>query len=143
MIARSGSTPARPGGTTRGWLSCAEPWALPSGAAMSVIDSDQHLYEYRGLWEEYIDPAMRADAIQFVDDALGHVHVMWRGEVLAVADVQLPGETDAIGEVHGSPGLHVVDLAAFPSISAKHHTLTLMANADRIGQAIAARRTNA
>ena len=64
---------------------------------MTVIDSDQHLYEYRGLWEEHIDPSMRDDAIRFVDDALGHVRVMWRDEVLAVGDVQLPGETDAIG----------------------------------------------
>ncbi len=65
---------------------------------MSIIDSDQHLYEYRGLWEEHIDPSMRGDAIRFVDDALGHVRVMWREEVLAVGDVQLPGETDAIGQ---------------------------------------------
>ena len=61
------------------------------------IDSDQHLYEYRGLWAEHIDPALRGDAIRFADDALGHVRVMWRDRVLAVADVQLPGETDAIG----------------------------------------------
>ena len=26
---------------------------------MGVIDSDQHLYEYRGLWEEHIEPSMR------------------------------------------------------------------------------------
>jgi hypothetical protein len=64
----------------------------------AIIDSDQHLYEYRGLWEEHIDPALRADAIRFVDDALGHVRVMWRDRPLTVADVQLPGETDAIGE---------------------------------------------
>ena len=64
----------------------------------SVIDSDQHLYEYRGLWEEHIDPALRDDAIRFVEDSLGHVKVVWRDTALAVADVQLPGETDAIGE---------------------------------------------
>jgi Amidohydrolase len=64
----------------------------------SVIDSDQHLFEYRGLWEEQIDPAHRADAIRFVDDSLGHVRVVWRDRVLSVADVQMPGETDAIGE---------------------------------------------
>lgn len=64
----------------------------------TLIDSDQHLYEYRGLWEEHIDPALRGDAIRFADDALGHVRVMWRDRVLAVADVQQPGETDAIGE---------------------------------------------
>jgi hypothetical protein len=64
----------------------------------TVIDSDQHLYEYRGLWAEHIDPAHRGDAIRFVDDALGHVRVLWRDRLLSVADVQMPGETDAIGE---------------------------------------------
>ena len=63
-----------------------------------VIDSDQHLFEYRGLWREHIDPARRDDAIRFEDDALGHVRVTWRDRVLSVADVQTPGETDAIGE---------------------------------------------
>jgi predicted TIM-barrel fold metal-dependent hydrolase len=62
------------------------------------IDSDQHLYEYRGLWAGHIDPALRSDAIRFEDDALGHVRVVWRDHTLAVADVQEPGETDAIGE---------------------------------------------
>ena len=64
----------------------------------AVIDSDQHLYEYRGLWEEHMDPTMRHEAIRFADDPLGHVRVVWREHVLAVADVQTPGETDAIGE---------------------------------------------
>ncbi len=63
-----------------------------------VLDSDQHLFEYRGLWEEHVDPALRAEAIRFADDALGHVRVVWRDRVLSVADVQVPGETDAIGE---------------------------------------------
>ena len=47
-----------------------------------VIDCDQHLYEYRGLWEEHIDPGMRHEAIRFADDALGHVRVCWRDRVL-------------------------------------------------------------
>src|SRR3990172_3768767 len=63
-----------------------------------VIDSDQHLFEYRGLWEEHVDPGLRHEAIRFEDDALGHVTLRWRGRVLGVADVSLPGETDAIGE---------------------------------------------
>ncbi len=63
-----------------------------------VIDCDQHLYEYRGLWEEHIDPPMRGEAIRFAEDALGHMRLMWRDRTLAVADVQTPGETDAIGE---------------------------------------------
>jgi predicted TIM-barrel fold metal-dependent hydrolase len=64
----------------------------------TVIDSDQHLFEYRGLWEEHVDPALRGEAIRFADDARGHARVVWRDQVLSVADVQTPGETDAIGE---------------------------------------------
>jgi predicted TIM-barrel fold metal-dependent hydrolase len=63
-----------------------------------MIDSDQHLFEYRGLWEEHADPALRHEALRFEDDALGHVTLRWRGRALGVADVSLPGETDAIGE---------------------------------------------
>jgi predicted TIM-barrel fold metal-dependent hydrolase len=63
-----------------------------------VIDSDQHLFEYRGLWEEHADPALRHEALRFEDDPLGHVYLRWRGRTLGVADVSLPGETAAIGE---------------------------------------------
>jgi predicted TIM-barrel fold metal-dependent hydrolase len=63
-----------------------------------VIDSDQHLFEYRGLWQEYVEPGLRHEALRFEDDALGHVRLLWRDRVLGIADVSLPGETDAIGE---------------------------------------------
>jgi len=81
-----------------------------------VIDSDQHLFEYRGLWEEHIDPARRDDAIRFVDDALGHVRVLWRDRVLSVADVQMPGETDAIGERRRRERLGAPPLARYDEI---------------------------
>ncbi len=47
------------------------------------------------------------------------------------------GETNAEGEVVGMPGVHVVDGACLPLLSEKSHTLTIMANADRIGKKIA------
>jgi choline dehydrogenase-like flavoprotein len=40
------------------------------------------------------------------------------------------------GEVAGLPGLHVVDGACLPNLPAKAHTLTIMANADRIARAM-------
>jgi len=43
------------------------------------------------------------------------------------------------GEVIGAPGLSVVDGAVLPRVAAKHHTFTVMANADRIGRRLAAR----
>ena len=47
------------------------------------------------------------------------------------------GEADARGEVQGLPGVHVVDGAALTTLPAKRHTLTIMANADRIATALA------
>lgn len=64
----------------------------------AVIDSDQHLFEPRELWARYIDPSARDDALAIVDDDLGHSWLTWRGGRLGLADVQWPGETDAIGE---------------------------------------------
>jgi len=62
-----------------------------------VIDSDQHLFEPRDLWQRYSDPSRRDDALAIVDDDLGHPWLTWRGQRLGLADVQWPGETDAIG----------------------------------------------
>ncbi|MDO7898344.1 FAD-dependent monooxygenase [Pseudomonas citrulli] len=50
------------------------------------------------------------------------------------------GQTDRLGEVAGLPGVHIVDGACLPSLAEKSHTLTLMANADRIGRALATQR---
>jgi hypothetical protein len=64
-----------------------------------VIDVDQHLYEPRGLWAEHIDPGSRDDALAIEDDELGHAWVTWRGGRLGAADVQVPGDTPAVGEL--------------------------------------------
>jgi predicted TIM-barrel fold metal-dependent hydrolase len=65
---------------------------------MAVIDADQHLVESRTCWREHIDPEHRDDALEIVDDDAGHPWLTWRGERLGLAEVQTPGETDAIGE---------------------------------------------
>ena len=62
-----------------------------------IIDSDQHLYESRHLWVEHIDPALRHEALTIVDDELGYPWLTWREQRLDVADVQIPGDTAAIG----------------------------------------------
>jgi len=51
------------------------------------------------------------------------------------------GETDANGELVGLSGVHVVDGACLPSLTEKSHTLTIMANADRIGRILAMQMT--
>lgn len=48
-----------------------------------------------------------------------------------------PGETDPIGELAGTTGIHVVDGASLSALTAKSHTLTIMANADRIARIVA------
>ncbi len=51
------------------------------------------------------------------------------------------GETNAQGELAGLAGVHIVDGACLPSLSEKSHTLTIMANADRIGRILAMQMT--
>lgn len=65
---------------------------------MAVIDSDQHLVEYRSLWSDHVDPPDRTDALAITDDDAGNAWLTWRGTRLGMADVQTPGETTAIGE---------------------------------------------
>jgi choline dehydrogenase-like flavoprotein len=49
-------------------------------------------------------------------------------------------ETNEDGELAGFRGLHIVDGAVLPRLPAKAHTLTIMANADRIGRSLVKRR---
>jgi choline dehydrogenase-like flavoprotein len=49
-----------------------------------------------------------------------------------------PAGTDLAGAVAGLPGVHVVDGAALSDLPARHCTLTIMANADRIARLLAA-----
>ncbi|OUU75089.1 MAG: 4Fe-4S ferredoxin [Methylococcaceae bacterium TMED69] len=57
---------------------------------------------------------------------------------LPMREVPGIGETSSMGEVKGMEGVFVVDGSCLPNLLAKSHTLTIMANADRIGGLIAA-----
>lgn len=50
-----------------------------------------------------------------------------------------PAATDREGALNGAPGVYIADGAALPILSARHPTLTIMANADGIGRALARR----
>jgi len=65
-----------------------------------IIDSDQHLYESRHLWREYIDPKMRAEALHIDDDADGTPRLRWRDQSISIAEVQVPGRSAEVGENH-------------------------------------------
>lgn len=60
---------------------------------------------------------------------------------LPMKNVPKAGQTDAYGEIAGMAGVFAVDGASLPSLPAKSHTLTIMANADRIASHVAARAT--
>jgi predicted TIM-barrel fold metal-dependent hydrolase len=64
---------------------------------MTVIDSDQHLFESRTMWQDHIDPAHRGDALAIAEDDLGYSWLTWRDQRLELADVQLPGDTTGLG----------------------------------------------
>jgi predicted TIM-barrel fold metal-dependent hydrolase len=66
----------------------------------TIIDSDQHLYESRSLWRDHIEPSLRDEALCIEDDAAGTPWLKWRGQVVGLAEVQLPGRTAEIGELH-------------------------------------------
>jgi choline dehydrogenase-like flavoprotein len=46
------------------------------------------------------------------------------------------GQTTSDGEVFGAKGLHIIDAACLPRLYSKPHTLTMMANADRISRSL-------
>jgi len=56
---------------------------------------------------------------------------------LPMAKNPLPGEVGEFGELCGASGLYVIDGACLPVLSEQSHTLTIMANADRIGRYLA------
>ena len=62
-----------------------------------IIDSDQHLYESRTLWGDFIEPEHAEEALGIVDDDLGYAWLRWRGGRLGLADVQRPGHPGAAG----------------------------------------------
>ena len=65
----------------------------------ATIDCDQHLYEPRTMWRDYIDPPFREDALAIEDDDLGYSWLMWRGKRLYLAEVQRPAKAKEIGEL--------------------------------------------
>ena len=75
---------------------------------MRYVDADMHLYEPRGMWREYADPAARHLALELTDDDLGHTWLTLGGERVHIAEVHHPGDVPAMGAYrqrlrHGQP----------------------------------------
>ena len=66
--------------------------------ALPIIDVDQHLFESRTTWSEFIEPAHRADALSITDDQGGWPWLSWRGEGLTPLEVPIPERSSLIGD---------------------------------------------
>jgi predicted TIM-barrel fold metal-dependent hydrolase len=66
--------------------------------ALQTIDVDQHLFESRTTWSDYIDPAHRDDALGITDDAAGWPWLTWRGGQLTPLEVPIPERSSLIGD---------------------------------------------
>ena len=67
---------------------------------MRIIDVDQHLFESRTTWSDYIDPSARDDALRIEDDDKGWPYLVWRGHRLTNIEVPIPENSAAIGRAH-------------------------------------------
>lgn len=65
---------------------------------LQTIDVDQHLFESRTTWSDYIDPALRTDALSIVDDEAGWPWLAWRGNKLMPLELPIPERSTLIGE---------------------------------------------
>jgi predicted TIM-barrel fold metal-dependent hydrolase len=65
--------------------------------SLQTIDVDQHLFEGRTTWSEYIEPAHRDDALCIADDEAGWPWLAWRGEQLTPLEVPIPERSSLIG----------------------------------------------
>jgi predicted TIM-barrel fold metal-dependent hydrolase len=63
-----------------------------------LIDSDTHLFEPAGMWQEYVDPADRDVALHMAKDDLGYTWLMFGDRRLSLGGPHRPGDVDGIGE---------------------------------------------
>ncbi len=63
----------------------------------AVIDSDTHLFEPAGMWQEYVDPADRDVALYMTVDELGYTWLMFGDRRLSLGGPHRPGDVDGIG----------------------------------------------
>jgi predicted TIM-barrel fold metal-dependent hydrolase len=66
--------------------------------ALVTIDVDQHLFESRTTWSDYIEPSHRQDALAISDDAEGWPWLTWRGAHLTPLEVPIPERSSLIGD---------------------------------------------
>ncbi len=65
---------------------------------LPIIDVDQHLFESRTTWSDFIEPAHKSDALSITDDDAGWPWLTWRGERLTPLEVPIPERSSLIGD---------------------------------------------
>lgn len=66
--------------------------------ALPIIDVDQHLFESRTTWSEFIEPAHRADALSITDDDGGWPWLTWHEDRLTPLEIPIPERSSLIGD---------------------------------------------
>jgi predicted TIM-barrel fold metal-dependent hydrolase len=65
---------------------------------LQTIDVDQHLFESRTTWSDFIDPGARDDALSISDDDAGWPWLTWRGARMTPIEVPIPERSSLIGD---------------------------------------------
>jgi predicted TIM-barrel fold metal-dependent hydrolase len=65
---------------------------------LQTIDVDQHLFESRTTWSDFIDPGERDDALTIADDDAGWPWLTWRGARMTPIEVPIPERSSLIGD---------------------------------------------
>jgi predicted TIM-barrel fold metal-dependent hydrolase len=63
-----------------------------------TIDVDQHLFEARRTWADYIEPDQKNDALSIENDGAGWPWLAWRGRHLTPIEVPMPEKGTALGD---------------------------------------------
>ncbi len=62
-----------------------------------LIDSDTHLFEPPGMWQDYVDPEDRDVALHMETDDLGYTWLMFGDRRLSLGAPHSPGDVDGMG----------------------------------------------
>ncbi|HMD46368.1 MAG TPA: amidohydrolase family protein [Acidimicrobiales bacterium] len=62
-----------------------------------LIDSDTHLFEPPGMWQDYVDPGDRDVALKMATDELGYTWLTFGDRRLSLGGPHRPGDVDGIG----------------------------------------------
>jgi len=70
---------------------------------------------------DHIDPSFRDQALAIVDDELGYPWLTWQGQRLDLADVQMPGDTAAVGRSRQRYRQHLAPEYSYDDVLPAHY----------------------